>query len=194
MSMEGSVGNRFKPGLPRRIGNLFSALYHYAKWSPRFEKFGFRSRLAKPDVLTNPREIRIGSKVIIWKGSRIEAIGSARGPTPKIEIGDDTVIHLGFHCGAAESVKIGRDVLIAGRVYITDHDHVFDDPARPARWNESLVSKPVVIEDGVWLGEGCVILKGVTVGRRSVVGAYAVVTKDVPPGAVVGGIPAKVIK
>lgn len=183
-----------KSGLPRRIANLLSALYHYAKWSPRFQHFGFRSRLAKPDVLTNTAQIRIGNKVSIWRGSRIEAVGEARGPTPKIEIGDDTVIHLNFHCGAAESVKIGRDVLIAGRVYITDHDHVFNDPARPARWNDSLISSPVVIEDGVWLGEGCVILKGVTVGTRSVVGANAVVTKNVPPGVVVGGIPAKVIK
>lgn len=111
-----------------------------------------------------------------------------------IEIGDNTVIHLNFHCGAADSVKIGRDVLIAGNVYITDHDHVFDHSGRPARWEEGLISKPVVIEDGVWLGEGCVILKGVTVGKRSVVGANAVVTRDVPPGTVVGGIPAKVIK
>lgn len=194
MRIEDSTGNGFKPNLPRRFANLFSALYHYARWSPRFEKFGFRSRLGRPDVLTNPAKIRIGKKVSIWKGSRIEAVGAARGPVPKIEIGDNTAIHLGFHCGAVESVKIGKDVLIAGRVYITDHDHVFDDPAYPARWSDSFVSKPVVIEDGVWLGEGCVVLKGVTVGKRSVVGANAVVTKDVPPGVVVGGIPARVIK
>lgn len=183
-----------KPALPRRIVNLLSALYHYAKWSWRFETFGFRSRLASPDVLTRSRGIRIGKRVSIWKGSRIEALGGSRGFAPMIEIGDDTVIHLDFHCGAAESVKIGRDVLIAGRVYITDHDHVFDDPTKPARWAEGLVSKPVVIEDGVWLGEGCVILKGVTIGTRAVVGANAVVTKDVPPFTVVGGIPARVIK
>lgn len=113
---------------------------------------------------------------------------------PKLEIGDNTVIHLNFHCGAAESVKIGRDVLIAGGVYITDHDHVFDDPNFPARWTHELVTKPVVIGDGAWLGEGCVILKGVTVGRRAVIGANAVVTKDVPPFAIVGGIPARVIR
>jgi len=143
-------------------------------------------------MITGARNIRIGSRVSIWKGARIEAVGS--GSRPAIEIGDDTVIHMHFHCGAAESVKIGRDVLIAGRVYITDHDHVFDDPEKPARWAEGLVVKPVVIEDGAWLGEGCVILKGVTVGARAVVGANSVVTKNVPPGAIVGGIPAKVIR
>jgi len=183
-----------KPKLLSRCAHLFSALYHYIKWSLRFENFGFRSRLVAPDLVTNPRLIRIGKRVSIWKGARIEAFGDATGVVSKIEIGDDTVIHMNFHCGAAKSVKIGSDVLIAGRVYITDHDHVFDDPAKPVRWADGLTSKPVVIEDGVWLGEGCVVLKGVTVGKRSVVGANAVVTKDVPPGVVVGGIPARVIK
>jgi acetyltransferase-like isoleucine patch superfamily enzyme len=132
--------------------------------------------------------------VRICKGARIEAVGPANGHNPTIEIGDHTSIQMYFHCGAAESVKIGRNVLIAGRVYITDHDHVFDDPVLAARETKELIAKPVVIEDGAWLGEGCVILKGVTVGRRAVVGANAVVTRNVPPGAVVGGIPARVIR
>jgi len=169
-------------------------LLHFARWSWRFEAFGFRSRLVAPDLVTNPRRIRIGKRVSIWKGARIEAVGDEAGDGAKIEIGDDTVIHLHFHCGAAESVKIGRNVLIAGGVYITDHDHVSDDPEQPARWAEGLISKPVVIEDGVWLGEGCVILKGVTVGKRAVVGANAVVTKDVPAYTIVGGIPARLIR
>ena len=194
MKAEKKASGNVKPALPRRVGNLLCALYHYCRWSCRFRSFGFRSRIVSPVLLTNPRYVSIGSRVSIWKGSRIEALGITRGGMPKIEIGDDTVIHMDFHCGAAESVKIGRDVLIAGRVYITDHDHALDHPTLSARWAEGLVSKAVVIEDGVWLGEGCVVLKGVTVGKRSVVGANAVVTKDVPPGVVVGGIPARVIK
>lgn len=181
-----------KPCLHRRIMNLLAVLCNYVRWSGRFAEFGFKSRLISPDMITGARHIRIGKRVSIWKGSRIEAVGN--GNQPMIEIGDDTVIHMHFHCGAAESVKIGKDVLIAGRVYITDHDHVFDDPEKPARWADGLVVKPVVIGDGAWLGEGCVILKGVTVGARAVVGANSVVTKDVPPGAIVGGIPAKVIR
>jgi acetyltransferase-like isoleucine patch superfamily enzyme len=59
---------------------------------------------------------------------------------------------------------------------------------------EWAVTKPVVIGDGAWLGEGCVILKGVKVGQRAVIGANAVVTKDVPSFAIVGGIPARVIR
>ena len=58
----------------------------------------------------------------------------------------------------------------------------------------ALRSEPVIIKDGAWLGEGCVILKGVTVGKRAVVGANAVVTQDVPDYTVVGGVPARVIR
>ena len=183
-----------KPPFSRRIVNLFSAVFHYARWAWRFGRYGFRSRVHRPTLITNSRLIWIGNRVSIRGGARIEAIGNSHGNRPKIQIGDDTVVHFGFHCGAAESVTIGRDVLIAGSVYITDHDHVFDQPTRPARWADGLVSQAVVIGDGVWLGEGCVILKGVTIGKRAVVGANAVVTKDVADGAVVGGIPARVIK
>ncbi len=177
----------------RRLLNLFTALYHYLKWSWRFYRFGFRSRLVRPDMLTNSKAICVGKKVHIRKGARLETVGAWDGRTPKIKIGDHTSIHLYFHCGAAESVTIGKNVLIAGRVYITDHDHVFDNPGLPPS-RAGLKSSPVVIEDEVWIGEGAVVLKGVTVGKRAVIGANAVVTKDVPPYSVVGGIPARVIK
>lgn len=85
-------------------------------------------------------------------------------------------------------------MLISGRVYITDHDHVFDDRELSASKCYKLISAPVVVENGAWLGEGCVILKGVKVGERAVVGANAVVTKDVPPFTVVGGVPARIIR
>jgi len=145
-------------------------------------------------MLTNPKSISIGRQVNIRKGARLEAVGDLTSSCPKISIGDGTSAQFYFHCGAAESVIIGKNVLIAGRVYITDHDHVFEDSDLPASLIDGLISSPVVIEDDVWLGEGCVILKGVRVGRRSVIGANAVVTRDVPPFSVAAGVPAKVIR
>lgn len=153
----------------RRGANLISALYHFVKWSWRFGYFGFRSRLKPPDLVINPKGIYIGNNVQIRKGARLEAIKHKKGSVPKLTIGDNTVIHLYFHCGAAESVKIGSDVLIAGRVYISDHDHVFDDPHKSARWSGKLRSKPVVIKDGVWLGEGAVVFKVCPLGERALV-------------------------
>lgn len=178
----------------KRSLNLITAVANYIRWRWRFHSFGWRSRLARPDMLTNPRAISIGKKVLIRKGARLEAVGEWDGKRPKIKIGDGTAIQFYFHCGAAKCVTIGENVLISGRVYITDHDHVFDDHQLPARKCHELKSAPVIIGDGAWLGEGCVILKGVTVGDRAVVGANAVVTKDVPPFTVVGGVPAQVIR
>jgi len=148
--------------------------------------------ITQPDSLYNTSQISIGRRVEIRKGARLEAQGT-RTNRPKIVIGDGTSIHNYFHCGAAESVIIGKNVLIAGRVYITDHDHTFDKKdLLPI--NAGLTVSPVVIDDEVWIGEGAVILKGVTVGKRAVIGANAVVTKNVPPNAIVGGVPAKVIR
>jgi acetyltransferase-like isoleucine patch superfamily enzyme len=183
------------PPLLRRIANLLTALAHQARWSWRFGDFGFRSRLVNPDLLTRPGSIHIGRRVLIGKRARLEVVEpDGSGHRPRIEIGDLTSIQRDFHCGAARSVRIGREVLIAGRVHITDHDHRIDDPTRSPRRSRELVARPVAIGDGVWLGEGCVVLKGVTIGNRAVVGANAVVTRDVPPRAVVAGVPAKVIR
>lgn len=183
------------PPAHRRFANLITALAHHARWSWRFGSFGFRSRLAKPDLLTRPRAIHIGRRVLIGKGARLEAVGPNHpAGAPQIEIGDHTSIQMYFHCGAARSVRIGREVLIASRVHITDHDHRIDDPRLPPRRSRELVTRPVTIGDGAWLGEGCVILKGVTIGNRAVIGANAVVTRDVPPGAVMAGVPAKLIR
>lgn len=177
----------------KRLLNLISALYNYVWWAWRFAMFGFKSRLVKPDMLTSPRLISIGRNVHIRKGSRLEAIGNDDAE-PKIIIGDNTSIHFYFHCGAAEKIVIGNDVLIAGRVYITDHDHVYDDSVKPVRWSNLLNVAPVAIGDGVWLGEGVVVLKGVTIGRRSVIGANSVVTRDIPEYSIAVGSPAKVVR
>jgi acetyltransferase-like isoleucine patch superfamily enzyme len=176
----------------KKIHNLVRYIYNYLFWKPRFYSWGWKSELRKPDLLYQTKAISIGKQVQIRKGARIETIGDWDGQDPKIIIGDGTSIHLYFHCGAAHSVKIGKNVLIAGRVYISDHDHEFDNAVFPP-CKSGLIILPVVIEDEVWIGEGAVILKGVTIGKRAVVGANAVVTKDVPPYTVVGGIPAREI-
>jgi len=176
--------------------NFLKAVANQMRWKWRFNGFGWRSRLQGCDMLTNPRMIRIGERVLIRKGARLEVVAGNGGEDhpPKITIGDGTSIQFYFHCGAAESIRIGKDVLIAGNVYITDHDHVFDDPILPARRCPRIESSSVVIEDGAWLGEGCMVLKGVTVGARAVIAANSVVTKDVPAGAIVAGVPARIIR
>ena len=177
----------------KKLGRLILYIYNIFRWKPKFGLFGWKSTIAKPDLLYQTDAISIGKGVSIRKGARLETIGSWNGKEPKMVIGDGCSIHLYFHCGAAQSVTIGRNVLIASRVYISDHDHEFDNPELPPI-KAGLIVSPVVIEDEVWVGEGAVILKGVTVGKRAVIGSNAVVTKDVPPFSVAGGVPAKILR
>lgn len=182
-----------RAGLIARATRRSVAVGHWMRWRWRFGAFGHGTVLSRPDLIAGSRNIHIGSRVHIWKGARLEAIDSGTG-RPSLSIGDGTSIHMYFHCGAARSVTIGRDVLIAGHVYVSDHDH---DPGRPglsARRSTRLSIDPVVIEDDCWLGEGCRILKGVTLGRGSVVGASSVVTRDVPPYTMVVGAPARQLR
>lgn len=93
-----------------------------------------------------------------------------------------------------ESAKIGNNVKIEGCVLITDTDaHPMDYMARRSS-NEGTKSAPVVIEDDVWVGAHCIILKGVTIGARSIIGAGSVVTKSIPADCVAAGNPCRVIK
>lgn len=162
----------------------------------KFKKFGRNSYIMKPYMLTNARYIEIDDQVIIRGYSRIEAIKSDNFEEQAhlIRIGKGTKIEQFFHVGACDLVDIGDNVLIASRVFITDHNHCFYDINVPIKHQGFQSGGKVVIEKNAWIGEGCVILPGVTIGRNSVIGANAVVTKDIPPYSVAVGAPAKVIK
>lgn len=89
--------------------------------------------------------------------------------------------------GAFEHIKIGNNVKCGANTLITDSDWHIND-------SRSGETKPVIIEDNVWLGEGVKVLKGVTIGKNSVIGAGSVVTKNIPPDVIAAGNPCKVIK
>lgn len=95
-----------------------------------------------------------------------------------------------FGCNA--SITIGRDVMIAQLVTLRDTDHVFDRLDMPMI-DQGIRSASIVVEDDVWLGHGVVVLKGVTIGTGAVIAAGAVVTGNVPPYAIFGGVPARQI-
>ena len=93
-----------------------------------------------------------------------------------------------------DSVTIGNNVKIGACVLITDTDaHPLDYLARRTS-NEGTKSAPIIIEDDVWVGAHSIILKGVTIGVRSIIGAGSVVTKSIPFDCVAAGNPCKVIK
>lgn len=153
---------------------------------------GPRSWIGKPDLITGPAHIHLGRGVTIRQHARLEAVQRPGQPRPHLEIGDGTHIEMYFHVACADRVIIGSNVLIASRVFITDHDH-----GRGATGvhplSTPLKACPAEIGDCCWLGEGAIVLKGVKIGANAVVGAGSVVTHDVPPGAVAAGAPARVI-
>ncbi|RKD25322.1 maltose O-acetyltransferase [Caminicella sporogenes DSM 14501] len=109
-----------------------------------------------------------------------------------IEIGENS--GLGINCRVSGPLKIGKNVMMGPEVMIYTSNHKIDDVNIPMIFQGDTPKELVEIEDDVWIGARAIILPGVKIGKGSVIAAGAVVTKDVPPYAVVGGNPAKIIK
>jgi acetyltransferase-like isoleucine patch superfamily enzyme len=160
----------------------------------RFARWGHRSRVEAPCKLVRPWLVRVGDQVHLGAHAWLNASDDRRDGQPTLHIGDGTYIGRFTQINAWRDVAIGRNVLIADRVFISDADHCFRDTSTPIIHQGDTFVAPVRLLDGCWIGIGAVILPGVTVGRNAVVAANAVVTRDVPDFTVVGGIPATVLK
>lgn len=111
----------------------------------------------------------------------------------KLRVGDNSVVGQNARLALADNITIGRDVLIGPEVIILTGIHIYSNPDIPIA-DQGSSSKPVTIGDDVWIGARVTILPGVVIGDGAVIGAGAVVTKNVEPYTVVVGNPAKVIK
>lgn len=155
--------------------------------APLYQHRGRGSKIYHSVRMDTPpyRRFSLGRKSVVESFSCINnAVGD-------IVIGDHT--RIGLHNTIIGPVTIGSHVNLAQNITVTALNHNFDDATR--RIDQQGVSTlPVTIADDVWIGAGAVVLPGVTIGRHSVVAAGAVVTRDVPDGCVVGGVPAKIIK
>lgn len=168
-------------------------------WSLLVTKIFFSpARLIRqPTRIRGFRNMKIGAGFTTGQYCRIEAAN----PEDKtveftLVIGRNVQINDSCHIAAVESIVIGENVLIASKVYVTDHDHgdMTNESLLIAPSKRELVTSPVCIEDNVWICEGVVVLKGVTIGKGSVIGAGAIVTKSIPPYSLAVGVPAKIVK
>jgi len=131
--------------------------------------------------------IVLGRWVHIGDGTKLRAHDGTLRIGDKVVFGSDTRVNCQL------DIEIGATTLVADWVYIADFDHRFEDLDRPIK-DQGIAKAPVRIGPDVWLGTKCTVTRGVSIGRGSVVAAHAVVTRDVPPYQVVGGVPARVLR
>lgn len=190
-----------------KIANLSTA---FSVWfSPMFNRWklkvlnidvGKNCTILGKFALIGPGKIFIGNNFMMTSGEHINPISAnLQGsfftdcPSAKITIGNNVGMsstRMWIH----DSLTIGDNVKIGGGVLLIDTDcHPMDYNVRRTS-NEGTKSAPIVIEDDVWIGAQSIVLKGVTIGARSIIGAGSVVTKSIPADCIAGGNPCKVIK
>ena len=131
--------------------------------------------------------VRCGEGLLIYPNQYWETWGHG-----EIVLGDGVVLSNGVHLVAYDGIFIGKGTMIGEYTSIRDANHTRE--AGQTLRDSSHTAKPIVIGEEVWIGRGAAILSGVTIGDGATVGANAVVTKDVPAGAVVAGVPAVPIR
>ena len=162
-------------------------------------------------VLRHPGKLRLKSNIVIDDNSVLDAKGN---DNQGIDIGDNvfvgrnTIIYcqngdveigdnanIGSNCQifSARRVQIGNNVLIAAYTYLVGGGHIYEDPDIPVI-EQGRTASGIEIGDNVWLGASVKVLDGVSIGEGAIIAAGAVVAEDIPPFAIAGGIPAKVIK
>lgn len=168
-------------------------------WVIRTKIISPKIRLVRfPIDIRGKQYINFGNRLTTGVGCRFEAYSN--DSTKKLFFGSDIQVNDYVHISAMESVQIGDGVLMASHIYISDNSHGcykgcnYDSDPNIIPIKRDYITKPVKIENNVWLGEHVVIMPGVTVGKGSIIGANSVVTKDIPPYTIAVGQPAKPIK
>jgi len=163
--------------------------FYYSRF---FGRIGRRSKLSKPLRLKNVQNIFIGNNVTIHKYAFLLTLRLAGSPPPRLVINDGCTIGHFSHITCVNELAIGRNVLIADRVHISDNSHVFADPNVPIIRQGVTTKGKVNIGEGTWIGEGVSVLS-CNIGKNCVIGSNAVVVNDVPDYCVAVGVPARVI-
>ncbi len=176
-----------------RFSGYYWLVVTQALYRPAFGAIGRRSRILQPLKLRNMENIFIGQRVTIARHTWLLTSPALLDRTPKLVIGDGCQLGHFNHITCVDSVVLGSKVLTADRVHISDNSHAFENPDIPIM-DQPVVSKgPVSIGSGSWLGENVNVLS-CSIGRNCVIGANAVVTKDIPDFCVAVGIPARIIR
>jgi acetyltransferase-like isoleucine patch superfamily enzyme len=161
-----------------------------ARWYLRHaDHVGRLVRLRGRPSITNRGRMTIGDRVQLYSTVATLELLTERDGT--LEIGDRVLVNFGCSIVATEHVRIGNGCQIGSHTMILDNDY---HRVEPERRLERPPSRPVVIEDNVWIGARVIVLPGVTIGAGSCIGAGSVVTADVAPRTLAAGVPARPIR
>jgi acetyltransferase-like isoleucine patch superfamily enzyme len=161
-----------------------------ARWYlRRATRLGAKARLWGNPAISNWGELIIGERLRLVSTVATTELVAAYGG--RLEIGSGVFINYGCSISANQLIRIGDNCSIGPYTIMMDNDF---HRLEPERRNERPDSAPIVLEENVWLGARVIVLKGVTIGTGSVVGAGSVVVKDIPPRCLAAGMPAKVIR
>jgi acetyltransferase-like isoleucine patch superfamily enzyme len=176
--------------LRERCKTIIAGNLRRSYWSAQGMRIG-RGTILPKLIVTWPHQVNIGRKCRIEHGVYFHYDGICR-PGPSIVIGDDCFIGTGCEFNIDFRLTIGNHCLVASGSRFIDHDHGTDTAVLMAK--QKCISGPIVVGQNVWIGANCVVLAGVEIGEGAIVAAGAVVTKSVAPNAIVGGVPARLIK
>jgi len=189
-------------GLPTLLRFMRAKGMLNAKYGRLLLRLGWwKLRLARRLKLDGLAFIAPGCALQVGKGASLELgrwswVGHGcklRSHEGVVSIGAKTVLGQECTISSYRRVTIGRECVIADRVMLIDFDHGMVEADRPIRL-QGIYKRDVQVGNNVWIGYGACILRGVTVGDNAVIGTGAVVTRDVPANAVVGGVPARLIR
>jgi acetyltransferase-like isoleucine patch superfamily enzyme len=180
----------------KRMLNLrYARLFWRYLWRRLFTRAGWRWETDGPVFFGKRLELEIGKRGTIRFG-RFVWLGDGtkiRCHEGEVVIGPKTVIGQECTISAYRHVRMGEQCVIADRAMFIDFDHGTVEVDRPIR-RQGIYKRDVDVGSNVWVGFGACVLRGTQVGDNSIVGTNAVVTKDVPANAVVGGVPAGIIR
>ncbi|QAY67209.1 DapH/DapD/GlmU-related protein [Paenibacillus protaetiae] len=168
------------------IGKLFAVLKGAVVFPVKASSAGRLCRIQGKLSLRNKGKLVIGRNVAFHAKPFPSSV--TVGKQAKLTIGDNVFFNYGLDIGCTKSITIGSNTIIGPMV------NMIDTNFHPVDVHDESRGKAIVIADNVWIGRGAVILPGVTIGKGSVVAAGSTVTRDIPPGVLAGGTPAKVIR
>lgn len=185
--------------IERMLRKIYNSLFNKKVKARKLFLSSYCRECAKDLELKEVNYIHPVGALFIGKGSKLlcwDTYSSGHQPQtlePSLVIGTNFHATRNLTIQCAGQTTIGNDVLVASDVFIIDYNHGID-PSSPSYLDNQLEVSEVVIEDGVWIGNNVIILPGVHIGKKAIIGAGSVVTKDIPSYSIAVGNPARVVK